>query len=232
MARLSDDKVARIVNGEGATAPVQPTESTQRHEVDISANVPRIARDRVGALLKLMPAESVAEELGITKEEVDMVDASRKRAWRLLRGMARPERVDEELGHLEQIRALALDHYARSQTDQVDSVRERRTESSPTLGLIEAGGIGLSAGNQKNVAKIVRRRTRRDGELGALRLAMDAGTRICALLGVDAPEVKKLELEGTVNVGYDYSRLVGLGAAELGELHRAALEDAARPQRG
>lgn len=196
---------------------------------DVAILVPRVQRDRVAVLLRMThDYDTVAKELGMTREQVESIDQEIRSTWNKRRLLERTERVDEELGWLERIRAIALDHYQRSRESQVESTRERKYEPPEILRVADLFGeeSELSTGRGGRAAvKVVRKVSKRDGELGALRLAMDAGKEIRALLGIDAPEVKKLQLEGNVSVDvYDAGRLAHMGPAELAELHRYALE--------
>lgn len=196
---------------------------------DVGALVPRVQRERVEALLRIInDYDAVARELGMTRQQVEAIDKDVRAAWNRRRLLERGERIDEELGYLERIRALAMDHYQRSREDAVETHRERRLEPPEILRITDALGeeVAMPTGRGGRTAiKLVRKHTKRDGELSALRLAMDAGKEIRSMLGIDAPEVKKLQLEGHVSVDvYDERRLAHLGPAELAELHRVALE--------
>jgi hypothetical protein len=197
--------------------------------IDVGQCVPRIVRDRIEQLMRILnSAEEVAKELGMTKEEVERIDREVRLSWNRRRQLERTERIDEELAYLERIRALALDHYDRSRQDSVERLRERKQEPGETVNLPNELGelISMPTGRgSRSSYKVVRKVHQRDGELSALRLAMDAGKEIRSMLGIDAPEVKRLQLEGHVTVeNIDPGRLAHLDAAELAELHRVAIE--------
>lgn len=202
--------------------------------IDVGLSVPRVARDRVEQLMRILSsAEEVAKELGMTVEEVEQIDREARLSWNRRRKLERTERIDEELAHLERIRALALDHYDRSRKDSVERVKERKREPGETVNLPNELGelIPLPTGRgSRSSYKVVRKVHQRDGELSALRLAMDAGKEIRSMLGIDAPEVKRLQLEGHVTVeSIDPGRLAHLEPAELAELHRVAIEQSLTP---
>lgn len=224
MPRLDGDKVAAegIPTQAQAYSPPPPT-------IDVAAMVPRVRRERVEQLMRIMnDADAVARELGMTREEVEAIDREVRSVWNRRRLLERTERIDEELGYLERIRALALDHYDRSREKSVETSRERKIEPPDMIRTVDALGeeVALPTGRGgRTSAKLVRKVSQRDGELAALRLAMDAGKEIRAMMGIDAPEVKRLQLEGHVTVeSLDVGRLAQLGPAELAELHRVALE--------
>ena len=223
MRLVNSDKVAAI--GNNTQAQVCPPQQA----IDVAAMVPRVKRERVEQLMRIMnDADEVARELGMTREEVESIDREVRAIWNRRRMLERTERIDEELGYLERIRALSLDHYVRSREKSVETLRERKIEPPEVLRTVDALGeeVALPTGRGRKVsAKVVVKSSERDGELAALRLAMDAGKEIRSMLGIDAPEIKRLQLEGHVTVeSLDVGRLAQLGPAELAELHRVALE--------
>lgn len=220
MARLDGERLAAFGVEVEDKAPPPPV-----HNVGI--HVPRVKRDRIESLLRSVgDYDEVAKMLGLTRQEVEETDREIKRNWNQRRMLERADRIDEELGHLEKIRALAYDHYDRTRKDSYKSTRSTQIEPGPPLlsdALAELTGTDVST--SKVVKKVVRKTIKRDGELNALRLVMDIGKEIRNMMGIDAPEVKKLYMEGHVSIDtVDARRLAHLGPAELAELHRSALE--------
>jgi hypothetical protein len=172
-------------------------------------------------------ADQIAIELGLSTQQVAQIEEEIKQAWNQRRMLKRAERVDEELGYLEQIRALALDHYRRSTKPRIEKSRERSMEPETFVpGSLDGEDVLMATGRRGGTKhKLSRKTLERDGEIAALRLAVEVGKEIRTMMGIDAPEVKRLQLEGHVDVEhFDSGRLAQLGATELAELHRVAIE--------
>jgi hypothetical protein len=218
MPRLCDGKPVGL-----AEPPAPPLPTT-----DLRTTTPRGTRDRVRELLiQMHDADAIAIELGMTREQVAEIENEIKQAWNRRRMLARAERVDEELGYLEQVRALALDHYERSTRPRIEKSRERTVEPQEFVpGNLEGEDVLMSTGRRGGAKhKLSRKTLERDGEIAALRLVVEVGKEIRTMMGIDAPEVKRLQLEGHVDVEhYDSGRLAQLDATELAELHRVAIE--------
>lgn len=220
MARLDGERLAAFGIEVEDKAPPPPADN-------VGINVPRVKRDRIESLLRTIgDYEEIARQLGVSRQEIEETDKEIKRNWNQRRMLERADRIDEELGHLEKIRALAFDHYFRTQQNSYESTRSTQIEPGPPLLTdVLAELTGTEASPNKVIKKVVRKTLKRDGELNALRLAMDVGKEIRSMMGIDAPEIKKLYMEGHVSTStVDAGRLAHLGPSELAELHRAALE--------
>lgn len=216
MARLSSEALQALTNPE-SSAHIVPS---------ITEGVPRHQRDRIEKLMStLNDFDEVAKIMGISAEEVERCYSEIKIAWNKRRQLNRLDRIDEELAYLERIRAMALDHYERSQQRSVESHRERIIEPPEVVNLFGMDGeqhqMPVNRG-PKVISKVARKTKGRDGELAALKLAMEAGKEIRALFGLDPTEVKRLEIDITTTT--DAGQLAKLDAAELAELHRRAIE--------
>lgn len=221
MARLSDEAMQNLT-----ASPTSEPRQSQGPE-PFTLEIPRHKRERIEQLMLILKDfDAVAEEMGLSKEEVEAHYSDIKKSWNRRRMINRTDRIDEELAQLEKLRSMALDHYERSRERAVESSREKIIE--PPEQIFTTGHDGQVTAmptfrGSKIVAKVVRKVKHRDGELGALKLAMEAGKEIRTLLGVDAVEVKRLEIDRRTTIT-DSGQLAQLDAAQLAELHRSAIE--------
>lgn len=229
MARLSREQLDRL----GIKLESDSSESSQSIVCAPEQQARSLRRDRVAELILAMHSpDDVARQLGIPVEEVlAEIDMTRKE-WASRRLRARAEKVDEELANLEHIRAEAYRAWSKSKQPSVVTTRKVELDGQQLLRVTNPDGSHRDVpveGDGTVVRRAPKRAVQRtssgsNGDPRFLSIAVGAGTEIRKLLGIDAPEVRRLEVQNDVNVTYDYGQLVQLDPAKLADLYRDALD--------